>query len=97
MERARTHPGVLLRAELDARGMSAHRLALAVRVPANRITAILRGERAVTAETAVRLGRYLGTGPEFWMALQSAHDIATVNREKGGVIENEVPAAASVS
>ena len=97
MERARTHPGVLLRAELDARGMSAHRLALAVRVPANRITAILRGERAVTAETAVRLGRYLGTGPEFWMALQSTYDIAAVNREKGGVIENEVPAAANVS
>ena len=97
MERARTHPGVLLRAELDARGMSAHRLALAVRVPANRITVILRGERAVTAETAVRLGRYLGTGPEFWMALQSAYDIAAVNREKGGVIENEVSAAASVS
>ena len=97
MGRAKTHPGVLLRAELDARGMSAHRLALAVRVSANRITAILRGERAVTAETAVRLGRYLGTGPEFWMALQSAHDIAAVNREKGGVIENEVTAAASVS
>ena len=97
MGRAKTHPGVLLRAELDARGMSAHRLALAVRVPANRITAILRGERGVTAETAVRLGRYLGTGPEFWMALQSAHDIAAVKGEKGGVIENEVPAAASVS
>ena len=97
MELARTHPGVLLRAELEARGMSAHRLALAVRVPANRITAILRGERAVTAETAVRLGRYLGTGPEFWMAMQSAYDIATVHREKGGVIENEVPAAAGVS
>ena len=84
MGRARTHPGVMLRAELDARGMSAHRLALAIRVPANRVTAILRGDRAVTAETAVRLGRYLGTGPEFWMTLQSAYDIATVNREKGG-------------
>ena len=95
MERARTHPGVLLRAELDARGMSAHLLALTLRIPANRSTAILRGERAVTAETAVRLGRYLGTGPEFWMALQSAYDIATVEREKGGVIENEVPASAS--
>ena len=73
--------------------MSAHRLALAIRVPANRITAILRGERAVTAETAVRLGRYLGTGPEFWMTLQSAYDIAAVNREKGRAIEKEVPEA----
>ena len=71
----------MLRAELDVRGMSAHRLALTIRVPANRVTAILRSDRAVTAETAVRLGRYLGTGPEFWMTLQSAYDIATVNRE----------------
>ena len=97
MGRVRTHPGVILRAELDARGMSAHRLALAIRVPANRITAILRGDRAVTAETAVRLGRYLGTGPEFWMTLQTAYDIATVDREKGRVIEDEVPAAARMS
>ena len=94
MGRARTHPGTMLRAELDARGMSAHRLSLAIRVPANRITAILRGDRAVTAETAMRLGRYLGTGPEFWMTLQTAYDIATVDREKGRVIENEVPAGA---
>lgn len=97
MRRARTHPGVMLRAELDARGITAHRLALAIRVPANRITAILRGERAVTAETAVRLGRYLGTGPEFWMTMQTSYDIATVNFEKGRVIENEVPAAAPMS
>lgn len=76
--------------------MSAHRLALAIRVPANRITAILRGDRAVTAETAVRLGRYLGTGPEFWMTLQSAYEIAAVNREKGRAIEREVPAAAEM-
>ena len=74
--------------------MSAHRLALAIRVPENRITAILRGDRAVTAETAVRLGRYLGTGPEFWMALRSACEIAVVNREKGRAIEKEVPAPA---
>jgi len=53
----------MLRAELDARGMSANRLALALCVPANRITAILRGERSITAEIAVRVGRYLGTGP----------------------------------
>ena len=74
--------------------MSAHRLALAIRVPANRIMAVLSGDRAVTAETAVRLGRYLGTGPEFWMTLQSAYEIAAVNREKGPAIEKEVPVAA---
>ena len=95
MTRGKTHPGQVLRAELEARGMSAHRRALALRVPANRITAILRGERAVTAETAVRLGRYLGTGPAFWMNLQSGYDISVVERVKGRVIAGEVPAAAS--
>ena len=93
--RVKTHPGRVLRAELEARDMSANRLALAIRVPANRITAILRGERAVTAETAVRLGRYLGTGPTFWMHLQSGYDISVVERVKGRVIEGEVPAAVS--
>ena len=93
MTRVRTHPGLVLRSELEARGMSANRLALAIRVPANRITAILRGQRAVTAETAVRLGRFLGTGPVFWMNLQSAYDVSVVEKAKGRVIEDEVPAA----
>ena len=95
MTRVKTHPGRVLRAELEARGMSANRLALAIRVPANRITAILRGQRAVTAETAVRLGRFLGTGPAFWMNLQSAYDVSVVESAKGRVIEHEVPAAVS--
>jgi len=95
MARVTTHPGRVLRAELDARRMSANQLALAIRVPANRITAILRGERAVTAETAVRLGRYLGTGAAFWMNLQTAHEISVIDAEKGRVIEAEVPPAVS--
>ena len=95
MARVKTHPGRVLRAELEARDMSANRLALAIRVPANRITAILRGERSVTAETAVRLGRYLGTGPAFWMNLQIGYDISVVESEKGPLIESEVPAAVS--
>ena len=93
--RVSTHSGQILKAELEARGMSANRLALSISVPANRITSILRGERAVNAETAVRLGRYLGTGPAFWMSLQSGHDISVVEREKGRVIEREVSAAAT--
>jgi addiction module HigA family antidote len=72
--------------------MSAHQLALALRVPANRITAILRGKRSVTAETAVRLGRFLGTGAAFWMNLQTAHDISLINAEIGHRIEEEIPA-----
>ena len=75
MPRIKTHPGQLLRAELDARDMSANQLALAIRVPANRITAILRAERSITADTAVRLGRYLGTGAALWMNLQSQFDV----------------------
>lgn len=70
--------------------MSAHQLALALRVPANRITAILRGERSVTAETAMRLGRFLGTGAAFWMNLQTTHDLSVIDAEKGHVIEREV-------
>ena len=75
MTRIRTHPAHNLRAELAERGMSANQLALAIRVPANRITAILRGDRAITAETSVRLGRHIGTGAQFWMNLQSQFDI----------------------
>ena len=69
MTRVRSHPGQLLRTELEARDLSANQLALALRVPANRITGILRGERSITAETALRLGRFLGTGAAFWMNL----------------------------
>ena len=82
-----------MKAELEARGVSASQLALKIRVPANRITSILRGERAVTAETALRLGRFLGTGPAFWMNLQTAYDISVIEDKKGRVIEEEVPAA----
>ena len=95
MARVRTHPGVVLREELRAREMSANQLALAIRVPANRITSILRGDRAISAGTALRLGRYLGTGAEFWMNLQSRHDVSVVISERGELIEKEVPVAAT--
>lgn len=92
MARVATHPGKVLKAELEERNMSANQLALAIRVPANRITAITRGERSVSAETAVRLGRYLQTGAAFWMNLQSAHDISVVEAEKGPAIALEIAA-----
>ncbi len=92
MARLRTHPGRVLQAELEAREMSANQLALALRVPANRITAILRGKRSVSAETAVRLGRFLGTGPALWMNLQTQFDISMVETTKGEVIDRELPA-----
>ena len=93
MTRTRTHPGQFLRAELDARGLTASQLALAIRVPANRITAIVRGDRAVTAETAVRLGRYLGTGATFWMNLQAQHDISVVEATHGAAIDLDLAGA----
>jgi len=93
MARISTHPGKVLRAELEERSMSANQLALAIRVPANRITAILRGERSVSAETAVRLGRYLKTGAAFWMNLQTAHDISVIETEQGKTIAAEISTA----
>ena len=97
MTRLRSHPGRILKAELEARGLTANQLALSLRVPANRITAILRGERAVTAETAVRLGRYTGTGAVLWMNLQTAYDVSVVEATKGTAIDLEVLPASAAS
>jgi antitoxin HigA-1 len=90
-KRITTHPGKILADEfLKPMGISAHALALALRVPANRITAIVHGERAVTADTALRLGRYFGSSPEFWINLQSMHDLTRARAELGPTIANEV-------
>jgi addiction module HigA family antidote len=71
-----THPGVFLRTEfLEANGLTANALANAVHVPANRITAILNGQRGITADTALRLARYLGTSAEFWINLQKDYEL----------------------
>jgi addiction module HigA family antidote len=56
-------------------GISIHRLAMDLRVPTNRIAEIVKGQRAISAETALRLARYLGTSPEFWLGLQSDYDL----------------------
>jgi antitoxin HigA-1 len=89
----RHHPGRTLAQEIAARGLSAHALALRLRVPANRITEIINGRRGVTPETALRLGRHLGTGAAFWMNLQSAHDLAKAEAEIGEQVAREVDAA----
>lgn len=83
------HPGEVLRHDfLDPLGLSAH--ALALRVPANRITAILAGERAVTAETALRLARHFGTSAGFWLNLQKAYELDVAERATGDRIRAEV-------
>ncbi len=84
------HPGRFLRRELAARGLSANRLALDLGVPSGRITDILNVRRAITADTAVRLGRYFGNSPQFWLDLQSQHDIAVIERERGKEIARRV-------
>ncbi len=84
------HPGRLLRRELGARSLSANRLALDLGVPSGRITDILNAKRAITADTAVRLGRYFGNGAQFWLDLQGQYDIAVVEHEHGGEIARRV-------
>jgi addiction module HigA family antidote len=88
-----SHPGETLAGELAARGLTANALALRLRVPANRISDIVRGRRALTAETALRLGRYFGTGARFWVDLQASYDLAVAERDLGEIIEKEVDPA----
>lgn len=84
------HPGRLLKRELQARNLSANRLALDLGVPSGRITDILNERRSITADTAVRLGRYFGNSPQFWLDLQGQYDIAVVEAEKGREIARRV-------
>jgi len=89
------HPGRLLKRELTARNLSANRLALALGVPSGRITDILNGRRSITAETAIRLGRYFGNRARFWLELQSQYDVALVERDRGTEIAKQIrPAGA---
>jgi addiction module HigA family antidote len=89
--RVTAHPGEILSEEfLAPLGMSVNALALALRVPATRIGAIVKGERAVTADTALRLSRFFGTTGEFWMSLQAMHDLTKARRESGKAIMRDV-------
>ena len=77
MPRIRTHPGEILRAEfLEPLELSTRALAADLGVPANRLTEIIRGRRDVSADTAIRLGRYFKTAPQFWLNMQVAHDLS---------------------
>jgi addiction module HigA family antidote len=81
MARLRTHPGEVLREEyLIPLGLSARALAKELDVPPNRLTEIMRGTRDVTADTAIRLGRYFGTDPRFWLNLQAAYDLSKAEK-----------------
>ena len=89
--RVTAHPGEVLNEEfLKPLGMSVNALAIALRIPATRIGAIVKGERAVTADTALRLARFYGTSPEFWMNLQAMHDLTKARMESGEAIARDV-------
>jgi addiction module HigA family antidote len=81
------HPGEHLAAELRALNMSASELARRIKVPTNRVTGILNGHRAITGDTALRLARFFGTSAEFWVNLQSLHDLHVAEAKAGRVIE----------
>ncbi len=78
---------------MQARNLSANRLALELGVPSGRITGILNGKRAITADTALRLGRYFANKPQFWMNLQSLYALAIAQQERGQEIARHVRAA----
>lgn len=87
------HPGEVLREEfLVPLGMSAHALALDLKVPAPRINDIVRERRAVTPDTALRLARYFGNTPQFWLNLQTSYDLKIAERKEGAKIERQVQA-----
>lgn len=88
------HPGRILKRELAVRGMSANKLSLALRVPSGRITAILNKKRAITPETALRLGLFFGNSAQFWLNLQARYDLLITERELGERIKAEVEQAA---
>ena len=87
------HPGRILKRELKARELSANALALALRTPSGRITDILNEKRAVSTETAMRLGRYFGQSPRFWINLQSSYDLEIAEAEIGKRLDEEVAKA----
>lgn len=85
------HPGEILREDLlKPLGISVNRLGRDLRVPVTRIREIVNGRRGVTADTALRLARYWGTTPEFWMSLQAAHDLDLVRRVSSDRIARDV-------
>lgn len=84
------HPGEILRDEMDTLGLSANAFAKALDVPTNRITGILKEQRAVTADTTLRLAQFFGTTPDFWMGLQTSYDVKKARQAVGKEIERAV-------
>ena len=84
------HPGEILKETLEELGLSMNRVAQDIRVPANRISAIVAGARSITGETALRLARYFGTTPQYWINLQSHYDLESAKDEWEARVASEV-------
>jgi addiction module HigA family antidote len=84
------HPGRILAGELDELGLSANAMALALRIPANRLTEIINGKRGISADTAMRLARYFGTSAQMWMNLQSHYELEVAENDLAERIAREV-------
>src|SRR6516164_4645871 len=87
MSRRAIHPGEHLAEELEALDMSAAELARQLQVPTNRVTEILNGQRAISADTALRLAHFFGTSPQFWLNLQTLYELRLAERKNGRAIK----------
>ncbi|MDR3553774.1 MAG: HigA family addiction module antitoxin [Syntrophobacteraceae bacterium] len=87
MARLLIHPGEHLADELRALGMSANELAKKLGVPTNRLTQIMAGKRGISGDTALRLGKWLGTGPDIWMNLQKNYELRLAEQEMGDALQ----------
>ena len=98
IQKATAHPGVILREEfLVPLALSQNALSLKIRVPATRIGEIIHGRRSITPDTALRLARFFGNSPEFWMNLQQMHDLSKAKLELKDTIDREVEQLAQAS
>ena len=97
MPRTPIHPGEILGDELKEIGISNAELARTLEVPANRISQIVAAKRAISADTALRLSRYFGTTPDFWMNLQKTYDLDVARQQIGKALRHipQRPSAAT--
>jgi antitoxin HigA-1 len=85
------HPGIILQKDLlEPLGMSINQLAKELRVPANRLSQIIRGNRAISPDTSLRLARYFGFSPEYWLNMQGHYDLEIIRRQSMAQIEKEI-------
>jgi addiction module HigA family antidote len=87
MARTAIHPGEHLAEQLEELAMSAAELARQIKVPTNRVTQVLNGQRAITGDTALRLGHFFGTSAEFWLNLQKLYELRVAEREAGKAVK----------